>query len=264
MAKACPKCAKQCSETAKFCTQCRHVFDSAPNPTCQRGHPLLPGATVCPICQAQDGRTDTVVEGVQPGPATAYSRGGTQVENIPGGRPAEARMQPPAGRGGTMMVPGGSPPPLGGSPPPAVGPRAEAQKGGRSGTMVVAPPGQPAGPPQTERKIVAVLVTFDTTPSGQTFPIRVGRNRIGRNPENEISVPNDMAMSGTNTYVHFYEGSGSFVISDEHSQNGTFVNGNNIEADSVKLSNYATIRSGITQFTLMMVNPHGHAHQPVD
>jgi pSer/pThr/pTyr-binding forkhead associated (FHA) protein len=102
---------------------------------------------------------------------------------------------------------------------------------------------------------VAVLVTFDTTPSGAAFPIRVGRNRIGRNPESEISVPNDQAMSGTNTYIHFYEGSGSFVISDEHSQNGTFVNGNNIEADSVKLSNYATIRAGVTQFTLMMVHP---------
>jgi pSer/pThr/pTyr-binding forkhead associated (FHA) protein len=98
-------------------------------------------------------------------------------------------------------------------------------------------------------------VTFDSTPSGQIFPVRVGRNRIGRDASNEISVPNDNAMSGTNTYVHYYEGSGSFVINDANSQNGTFVDGKNLEGDSVKANNYATIRAGITQFTLLIVNP---------
>ena len=257
MAKICPKCENQCSETAKFCAKCRHVFDSAPNPTCQRGHPLLPGAAVCPICQAQDGRTDTVVEGFPAAPGAGLGRGSTQLEPRLG-RQADPLPQGAPGRGGTMITGAGAGGVAagGGAAAPA---RGAAQPAGRSGTIVVAPPGQPALPPQTERKVVAVLVTFDTVASGQTFPVRVGRNRIGREPVNEIAIPNDLAMSGTNTFIHFYEGSGSFVVSDDRSQNGTFVNGTNIEADSVKLTNYSTIRAGVTQFTLMMVQPPASA-----
>jgi hypothetical protein len=248
MAKTCPKCQHVNSDVAKFCGACRYILDSAPNPTCQRGHPILPGATSCPICDSMavsgGGRVDTVAENI-PG------RGQTQVDPslLPGGgmqgRPAPGPGAPNT-RGGTAV--------LGGSAAPATG-RPGSAPTGRTGTVVAPPPGAPSQPQQLERKIVAVLVTYDTKPSGDVFPVRVGRNRIGRENTNEICIANDNAMSGTNTYVHFYEGSGSFVITDANSQNGTFVDGKNLEGDSVKANNYATIRAGITQFHLIMVQP---------
>jgi hypothetical protein len=225
---------------------------------------MLPGAVVCPICEADaaGGRGDTVAENL------AGGRGSTQAEPGMLRPPSPAPFPPPpapgggyggasvpnfGSRGGTVLT-GGQPPAgmtgptRGGAPAP----------GSRSGTMVVPQPDKAGQVPQTaERRIVAVLVTFDATPSGLIFPVRVGRNRIGRDPGNEIQIPSDAAMSGTNTFIHFYEGSGSFVINDANSQNGTYVNGKNLEGDSVKASNYTTIRAGITQFTLMMVNPPG-------
>lgn len=249
--KPCPQCQTECKDTARFCTHCRYIFDSAPNPTCSNGHPMLPGANVCPICAAEPGgRSATVAE--SPG-GPSPSRGNTFPE-VPGaysgmanrrGNTAVQGPPPLPGAGGTSNM--GAPPRGGSQPQGQAGP-------GRTGTVIVTQPGQ-SPQANNERRIVAALVTFSAGASGQLFPVRVGRNRIGRDAGNEISVPTDGTMSGTNTFIHYFEGSGSFVVSDNNSQNGTFVNSANLEGQSVKAGNYSTIRAGITEFTLLMVKP---------
>ena len=52
--------------------------------------------------------------------------------------------------------------------------------------------GAPATPSVAkDRKIVGILVTYSWTPEGQVFPVREGRNFIGRDRECEICVPDD-------------------------------------------------------------------------
>jgi len=229
MAKSCSQCGTENSDSAKFCRQCAApIRDSASR--CSSGHIIAPGQSKCPICEAEKQNRSTLVEEPASGP---------------GDSPFSLPLPSPgvSGRSGTQVMPGGQ---------AAQGPDARA-RGGRGSTMVLGVPAQGAlgVEPALDRKIVGVLITYSTRPDGVIFPVREGRNRIGRNPENEISVPGDTAMSGLNSYIIFHpQGRKQFVIDDANSQNGTYVDGEIVE-ERTRLNNYAEVRAGSTVFTFI-------------
>jgi hypothetical protein len=105
-----------------------------------------------------------------------------------------------------------------------------------------------------DRKIVGVLVTYSWSPEGQVFPVREGRNFIGRDRECEICIPDDQTLSARNSHITFRQ---NFVIGDMVSMTGTDLDGVPIEEQFHSLNNYSTIRAGSTYFTFIAIKPPG-------
>jgi len=226
MAKSCSQCGTDNSDSARFCRQCAvPIRESASR--CSNGHTIAPGQSKCPICEAEKQSRATLIE--EPASLSALAE-----NHLKNSSPVKG------GRSGTQLLPDAG--------TPDVHPR-----GVRGGTMVLSAPAPGAHGAELprDRKIVGVLITYSTRPDGIIFPVREGRNRIGRNSENEISIPNDTAMSGLNSYIIFHpQGRKQFVVDDANSQNGTYVNGEIVE-ERTRLNNYAEVRVGSTVFTFI-------------
>jgi hypothetical protein len=97
-----------------------------------------------------------------------------------------------------------------------------------------------------------MLLTYTWVPEGQIFPVREGRNRIGRNNECEIQLPGDAHLSGLNTYITYRK---DFKIGDFGSMGGTDLNGEPVEDTNEFLPNYAQIRAGATHFVFIASDP---------
>jgi len=67
------------------------------------------------------------------------------------------------------------------------------------------------------------LVVVKGGQTGIDFRIRIGRNVIGRDLTCDIVLEDDK-VSNTHSTVQFYSKTSEFIIFDERSQNGTFVN----------------------------------------
>lgn len=129
----------------------------------------------------------------------------------------------------------------------------------RRKTQFYAPPAQGAAEGEGERpraagrKIVGVLITYTWHPDGQIFPVREGRNWIGRDPAKcDIALPEDETLSAINSHITFRK---SFVIGDNVSMSGTDLNGEPVEEQFRPIENYAKIRTGATHWTFMVVSP---------
>jgi hypothetical protein len=107
-------------------------------------------------------------------------------------------------------------------------------------------------PKAAERRVIGVLITYSWSPEGQVFPIREGRNLIGRGDRCNIRVPEDPAMSDENTHITFRQ---NFVIGDMVSMSGTDLNGEPVEEQFKSLGNYARIRTGSTNWIFVIVDP---------
>ena len=154
-----------------------------------------------------------------------------------------------------------SPPPVRPSPPPPSLSTAPAAPGvgARRGHTVYMPPemsmaaqGPAAAPVPAQRKIVGMLITYSWAPEGQIFPVREGRNLIGRGEECDIRVAQDSMMSQVNSHITFRRG---FVVGDMVSMSGTYVDGDPIEEQFRRLPNYAQVRTGSTLWTFVAVAP---------
>lgn len=232
--KGCPKCGTDNVPTAKFCKQCASPLQQSGGKTCPSGkHTMDPTWTECVYCKQENStpipgpvpplRTPTVVEGP----------GGTVHENL---MPKPPKVLDPSI---------GPPPPVASGRP-------------RSNTVF-----RTVNSPNTEgdtvtpsvaqgRKVVGILVTYSWSPEGQVFPVREGRNFIGRDKDCEICVPDDQTMSGRNSHITYRQ---NFVVGDMVSMTGTDLNGIPIEEQFHTLGNYATIRAGSTYFTFIVIKP---------
>ena len=100
--------------------------------------------------------------------------------------------------------------------------------------------------------MVGVLITYSWKPEGEMFPVREGRNIIGRDPaESEITVPQDASLSGKNTFIVYRK---TFTIADAMSMGGTDLDGEPLE-EQKRLRNYSTIRTGNTYWTFISFDP---------
>ena len=99
----------------------------------------------------------------------------------------------------------------------------------------------------TRRKLAGMLISYTIDKAGVYFPIYAGRNMIGRSPDCDIEVSNDMQISKPkHALIRFLEN--EFILKDQDSSNGVFVNGKYISTESYKLKDGDMIRLGETVF----------------
>ncbi|MGZ5431687.1 MAG: FHA domain-containing protein [Thermoanaerobaculia bacterium] len=129
---------------------------------------------------------------------------------------------------------------LAGVPGGAAGPAAE-QSGSRGGHRSSSSPALAAVqvPPMErtvaasqlnaqKRYVVAWLVGLSGASRGESFPVRMGRNIIGRDRSSDIVIHDDQASSHHADLV-FRPEEKRFILMDHNSTNGTYVNETEIE-----------------------------------
>ncbi len=214
------------------------AFGGAPIARCQMGHEIAPGASYCaqnhPIALDQMQFSN---EGYGPG-GQGYG------QRPPPG--AYGSPQPPPGYGPPPQQPGYAPQP---PPQPAYAPPPGPPFGGPQGPAAYAPqpnyaPGPPGGygaPPPAPVPFVAdaptppkilrgFLIAYATNPNGDFWPLTGGRLLVGRLGTNEgidLSMQ-DPTISSRHAAMVVDAASGSIVVEDTGSTNGTFVNDEHI------------------------------------
>lgn len=110
------------------------------------------------------------------------------------------------------------------------------------------------------RRIVGALVTYTWVPGGELYPVREGKNYIGRGDSSdpaqkvyEIHIPQDEKMSVMHALILCR--AGRFEIIDQESSNGTFLGEKFLTSNqSYELNNYAEIRTGCTLWIFIKID----------
>jgi hypothetical protein len=178
------------------------VRNNVADKRCDNGHFIDESWDICPYCpQAETGEPEIPV--VRP-------------------RAVEAVTAPPP------------PPP----PPPA--PRPEPQLRPSTVPGAAAPFLSAAAPVSMERTVASAqihaqkryvvgwLVSINGSTRGESFPVRMGRNVIGRDRRSDVVVNDDQASSHHADLV-FRPEEKRFILMDHNSTNGTYVNEAEIE-----------------------------------
>ena len=254
--KTCPQCQTLNPPQANFCTACRSPLNQVPTHAyCEKGHAIDPNWTECYQCKAERQEAERAnFGGAPPRMPTVIDQAGPAQVSRPTVMEGSIRIQ----RDLVETPPRVTPPPA--APPPAPEPRVRGATQFFAGAPPQPPAAQPAAPPAaaaTEKKpvrrIVGVLISYTWKPEGQIFPIREGRNLIGRNPDKcDIAVTEDANLSEVNSHITFRR---SFTVGDMVSMSGTDLNGTPVEETYVRLPNYATIRTGSTHWTFIEAQP---------
>jgi hypothetical protein len=100
-----------------------------------------------------------------------------------------------------------------------------------------------------KRYVVGWLVGLSGTSRGESFPVRMGRNVIGRDRRSDIVVNDDQASSHHADLV-FRPEERRFILMDHNSTNGTYVNESEIEPRR-DLAGKEIIRIGAHKFIFM-------------
>lgn len=110
-----------------------------------------------------------------------------------------------------------------------------------------------ASPPRVGgARLVGWLVSFSLDPSGIDFPLREGRNLLGADPDCDVVIEGDPAISGTHAVVMYRRG--ELQIRDSDSTNGTHVNGQDIFGESgVRIESGDRIRVGQVELTVHLL-----------
>jgi hypothetical protein len=227
MSKPCAKCGTQNRDEAKRCMECGQALAGGATPVryCSAGrHPMDPGWTECPYCATAAGVPHAT-------PPAEMARAKTVAEASLGAPAVADVIEKQAVR------------PLA----PVVAPDVR-----RRETVLIGAPPAAAEAAQETRRIVALLVTYSWDSAGQVFPIRTGRCFIGSDPHSDVRVASDPQMSGRHAVILFR--GEEFMIDDEKSLNGTFVNDRPVDQKQ-PLANYSTIKTGGTVFMFVRVEP---------
>ncbi len=129
-----------------------------------------------------------------------------------------------------------------------------APTGGRT-TKVEDGTGPTAQPPDT-RRICGVVMTYSWSASGDMFPVREGKNRIGAGAVSdeghrdcEILVRADPTMSAEHALILCRHG--RYELVDLNSSNGTFLNDQMVSTQAMPLEMGAKIKAGNTVFEFL-------------
>jgi hypothetical protein len=85
-----------------------------------------------------------------------------------------------------------------------------------------------AGAQMPKRYVVGWIVGLNGTARGESFPLRMGRNVLGRDRRSDVVIPDDQASSHHADLV-FRPEERRFILMDHNSTNGTYVNEVEIE-----------------------------------
>jgi hypothetical protein len=162
-----------------------------------------------------------------------YCPGDSSEPQIPVVRPrgADAGGPPPAPH---TVVPQPAPQP---PPPQRVTARAATAPGNYAPSVVQSPPMErtvaaskidPRNLDAQKRYVVGWLVALNGASRGEAFPVRMGRNVIGRDRRSDIAINDDQA-SAHHADLVFRPEERRFILMDHNSTNGTYVNESEIE-----------------------------------
>ena len=216
-------------------------------PVCQNA--LDPRWTKCPYCEAAK-NAGTQTSRVAPEPATRAAPAAAASQAATSSRPAtrvdmgEATNAVDAGASQQAMA-----------PEPGAG------GGGRRHTIVEPVAEGSLGVERHVgggRRITGIVTTFTWSRVGQLYIVRDGRNFAGsgvvssdNNAPCEILVSEDRTMSSAH-FLILCQG-GKYIVNDNFSTNGTFVNGEQIDTRGTELVDNAVIKAGATVFRFQKI-----------
>ena len=197
---------------------------------CENGHFIDESWDLCPYCPAENAEQEI--------PIVRPTRFGSESPRSAAAGPtpvaAPAAVAAPASQPMTGPVAAPAPPPVperrptAVAPPPVTTPRRE-------------PPGVQAPPMErtiavqrveagsaAKRYTVAWLVGLNGPTRGESFPVRMGRNVLGRDRRSDVVINDDQASSHHADLV-FRPEERRFILMDHNSTNGTYVNEAEIE-----------------------------------
>jgi FHA domain len=192
---------------------------------CENGHFIDESWDLCPYCPADSSEPDIPV--VRPARV-----------NVP-----DPVSQPPA-RPALSVVP--PPPPVSDHIPsgPRIVPPMERTVAVRSTADSI-----PAAQAAPKRYVVGWLVGLNGAARGESFPLRIGRNVLGRDRRSDVVIPDDQASSHHADLV-FRPEERRFILMDHNSTNGTYVNEVEIEPRR-DLATKDVIRVGAHRYLFM-------------
>jgi FHA domain-containing protein len=201
---------------------------------CENGHFIDESWDLCPYCPADNSEAEIPIvrpsrfqqEAMRPVPAPVPAAGPAAV---PAAIPMATRDQMP-----TL------------TPPPAA-PRHEP-------VVVQAPPMERTVAVQkitgsAKRYVVGWLVGLDGAARGESYPVRIGRNVLGRDKRSDIVIQDEQASSHHADLV-FRPEERRFILMDHNSTNGTYVNDHEIEPRR-DLAAQDIVRIGSQRFLFM-------------
>lgn len=101
-----------------------------------------------------------------------------------------------------------------------------------------------------ERRLVGLLVSYDTNKNGDVFKIFEGRNIIGRAATCDIPITADSKLSSQHLLILFRED--GFTAVDQYSTNGSYINGEFL-SEGKKLKTGDIIVVGATKFVFFAI-----------
>lgn len=171
---------------------------------CENGHFIDESWDLCPYCPAVSGEQEIPV--VRPARAVAPAE------------PAPARPMPTA----PVSAPRRTEAPV--APAAPIAPVVQMPPMER--TVAVAKSDLSGAP--AKRYVVGWLVGLNGATRGESFPVRIGRNVLGRDRRSDIVITDDQASSHHADLV-FRPEERRFILMDHNSTNGTYVNEAEIE-----------------------------------
>jgi hypothetical protein len=172
---------------------------------CDNGHFIDESWDICPYCPQDHSEPEIPVvrpRAVEPSPARSLAGVPSAAASV---EPAPS-LDNTASRGGARS---GSAPALAAVPPME--------------RTIAAAQGNAA-----KRYVVGWLVGLSGTSRGESFPVRMGRNIIGRDRRSDIVIHDEQASSHHADLV-FRPEEKRFILMDHNSTNGTYVNEQEIE-----------------------------------
>jgi hypothetical protein len=211
---------------------------------CENGHFIDESWDLCPYCPV-DSREPEI-------PVVRPSRFGSSDAAAP---PPPPTQRPPAAtqRPQTIPDPMRRAP---ANPPTNPVPRHDPMQVVPGRTVAVPKPVPGGGAtPAEKRYVVGWLVGLNAATRGESFPVRLGRNVLGRDKRSDIVVNDDQASSHHADLV-FRPEERRFILMDHNSTNGTYVNEVEIEPRR-DLAQNDIVRIGIHRFLFMPLCQEG-------
>ena len=108
-----------------------------------------------------------------------------------------------------------------------------------------------------DRILCGFLISYSSNANGRYWPLHEGRNRIGSDISNDISI-NDNRVSSNHAILNIRhsvnDGRLLVAISDQNSSNGTVVNGRDIEFTPAELNSGDVIKIGSHELVILYVD----------
>lgn len=192
---------------------------------CENGHFIDESWDLCPYCPAESGEQEIpVVRPQRAAPAAEPQRAREPEPQRPVTAVPQVRRESVATQG----------PPMERTPERTVAvPKIETAAGGTP----------------VKRYVVGWLIGLNGGSRGESYPVRMGRNVLGRDRRSDIVVNDDQASSHHADLV-FRPEERRFILMDHNSTNGTYVNESEIEPRR-DLMGKDVIRIGAQKFLFM-------------